>query len=131
MRYSDIHATLVEARRSAGLSSTEVARRQDISRQLFSNREAGRSRADVDQLKEWAQAVGLDLVVDLVPAGGRSNVVELSNDAAALSGDDRATVAALARALREADPKTARRVRRYIQSVAEELQEERRGRSLG
>jgi len=131
MRYSDIHTTLVEARRSAGLSSTEVAKRQDISRQFFSNREAGRSRADVDQLKEWAQALGLDLVVDLIPAGGRSNVVELSNNAAALAEDDRATVAALARVLREADPKTARLVRRYIQSVAEELQEERRGRSIG
>lgn len=131
MRYSEIHAALVAARRDAGLSSTEVARRQDISRQLFSNREAGRSRADVDQLKDWANAVGLDLVVDLVPVGARSNVVELTNDAAALAEEDRATVTALARVLREADPKTARLVRRYIEGVAEEIQEERRGRSLG
>lgn len=131
MRYSEIHAALVAARRDAGLSSTEVARRQDISRQLFSNREAGRSRADVDQLKDWANAVGLELVVDLVPAGSRSNVVELSNNAAALPDEDRATVTALARVLREADPKTARLVRRYIESVAEEIQEDRRGRSLG
>ena len=102
MNYASIVDALRAARERQELSLSQVGRRHGTSRQLVSNREAGRSRADVDQLQEWAGAVGMGLVVELV------------------SHEDAETIGHLLKILQEGHPSTKRLVARYLRLTSED-----------
>lgn len=69
---SDLAARLVgdeirRARKAAGLTQTELARRLDLTVPYVSNVEAGRVNLTVGQLARFADALGSDLQLRLPP----------------------------------------------------------------
>ncbi len=70
---SDLSRQLRERRREIGFSLAQLARRSDTSAATLSRYENGWSRFEVYTLRKLATALGCDLVVQLVPKGGRDS----------------------------------------------------------
>nr|WP_284504836.1 helix-turn-helix transcriptional regulator [Caballeronia sp. INDeC2] len=54
-------STLREARKTAGLSQVELARRLDLTQSIIGKCERGERRLDVIELREWCGAIGIPL----------------------------------------------------------------------
>jgi predicted nucleotidyltransferase len=65
-------SVLREARRNARLSQTDVARRSGIAQSVISAYESGRREPGVQTLVRRVEATGHRLVLDIVPAPGRT-----------------------------------------------------------
>lgn len=61
-RYQGLIAQLVAARKSLGLTQTELARRLEARQQFVSRYEVGERHLDVVELVDVAEALGLDPV---------------------------------------------------------------------
>ncbi|WP_454872438.1 helix-turn-helix domain-containing protein [Paraburkholderia xenovorans] len=69
--YSLLLSTLREARKKAGLSQVELAKRLELTQSIIGKCERGERRLDVIELREWCGAIGLtlsELVSDLEAA---------------------------------------------------------------
>jgi len=75
-----VMAELVAARKRAGLSGAEVARRLDLPRQNVFNWESGRHRPGLEALVDYAAANGVTLVMQVVDDVGETSLVDLSPD---------------------------------------------------
>jgi predicted nucleotidyltransferase len=63
---------LRQARRSARLSQTDVARRAGIAQSVISAYESGRREPSMQTLAKLIEATGHELVLDVVPSPGRT-----------------------------------------------------------
>jgi len=80
---AEIHPLMLElvaARKRAGLSASEVARRMDVTRQHVFNWEAGRNRPALETLVAYARAAGSVMVMQVVDAADGAALGELSPD---------------------------------------------------
>ncbi|MCT7324888.1 helix-turn-helix domain-containing protein [Ralstonia mojiangensis] len=69
--YGLLLSTLREARKKAGLSQVELAKRLELTQSIIGKCERGERRLDVIELREWCGAIGLtlsELVRDLEAA---------------------------------------------------------------
>ena len=60
-QYGLLLSTLWEARKAAGVSQAELAKRLDFTQSIVGKCERGERRLDVIELREWCRALGLTL----------------------------------------------------------------------
>ena len=87
MKYAGIGKRLRAARRRLGLSQFEVADVMGCSRAQVDNIEVARQRAPLHRIEDFAKAVGLRLVVQLVPSDAKVVSVRTTADVARTAED--------------------------------------------
>jgi len=67
---------MIEARRAAGLTQTDIATRMGTSQSVVARLENARHMPTFDMIARYAAAIGRRLDVHLVPSGGEQNAVQ-------------------------------------------------------
>ena len=80
MNYKSIGQSLRKARKKHGLSQFDVAKRMGCSRAQVDNIEVARQRAPLYRLEDFAKAVGIRVVVQLIPRGTKSVTVRTTGE---------------------------------------------------
>jgi len=84
VNYSSFGKSLRKARKKLGLSQFDVANRMGCSRAQVDNIEVARQRAPLYRLEDFAKAVGIRVVVQLIPRGAKSVTVRTTGEMTAL-----------------------------------------------
>ena len=82
MKYVGIGKRLRAARKRLGLSQFEVADAMGCSRAQVDNIEVARQRAPLHRIEDFAKAVGLRMLVQLVPTGTKAVSVRTTGELA-------------------------------------------------
>ena len=82
MKYATIGKRLRAARKRRGLSQFQVADSMACSRAQVDNIEVARQRAPMHRIEDFAKAVGLRLIVQLVPADTKTVAVRTTGEVA-------------------------------------------------
>ena len=82
MRYTGIGKKLRAARKRLGLSQFDVADTMGCSRAQVDNIEVARQRAPLHRIEDFAKAVGLRVVVQLVPGAEKTVSVRTTGEVA-------------------------------------------------
>ena len=67
----DVAAAIINARRMAGLSQVDLARRMGTAQSAISRLESGRANASVEMLRRVAEATGQTIVLEIAPEAPR------------------------------------------------------------
>jgi transcriptional regulator with XRE-family HTH domain len=84
VNYSSFGKSLRKARKKLGMSQFDVAHRMGCSRAQVDNIEVARQRAPLYRLEDFAKAVGIRVMVQLIPRGSKSVTVRTTGEMTAL-----------------------------------------------
>jgi len=86
MNYRSFGRTLRKSRKKLGLTQFDVANRMGCSRAQVDNIEVARQRAPLYRLEDFAKAVGIRVVVQLIPRDSKAVTVRTTGEVAEMVG---------------------------------------------
>ena len=126
MLYTDLIAKLIALRKHRDISQGELADRLRIKRASVGHREQLRSSATLDDLSDWAEALGADLRIELVSDRQALKSGVLFKQIDALDEDGAQLLHLLLRVLPHLDDRDTRSVRLLLSAYLADIQESKR-----
>ena len=121
MRHNDIIAALRAAREARELRLEDVAPAAGLATKAgLSKWESGQRTPDVDQLQQWAKAVGYRLTIVIAKDSPGREAEEIAAAAAALDDSQRVMVHDLAALLPQLGPRDAAAIEGYLHVLLED-----------
>ena len=126
MSYESLIKDLISLRKSKRVSQDELASRLEVKRAVVGHREVHRSRAHLDELTAWAEALGAELRVELVTNRRQIGIGQTLQAIQELSRPERELLELLLRVLPHIDERDQRSVRVLLDAYAKELKQSQR-----
>jgi len=126
MLYSDLIHRLIALRKHRDVSQGDLADRLRIKRASLGHREQGRSDARLDELSEWAEALGAELRIELVSDRQGLRSSQLIQEIEALDTERAELLHLLLRVLPHLDERDMRSVRLLLSAYLQDMQGDKR-----